>query len=76
MVLGGLAVSYEPGISLVNTFQHDLEPLKRLLRELNSIAVRPLFLLFYRLYRGTSLIRSSAPLGPCGRAMRRAVWWN
>jgi hypothetical protein len=25
-------------------------------------------------YKGTSLIRNSAPLGPCGRTMRRALW--
>jgi len=28
------------------------------------------------LYRGTSLIRNSAPLGPYSRAMPRALWWS
>ena len=27
------------------------------------------------LYRGTSLIRNSAPLGPYSRTMLRALWW-
>ena len=27
-------------------------------------------------YRGTSLIRSSLPLGPYRRAMPRALWWS
>ena len=27
-------------------------------------------------YRGTSLIRSSAPLGPYSRNMPRALWWS
>ena len=26
-------------------------------------------------YRGTSLIRNSAPLGPYSRTMSRALWW-
>ena len=26
-------------------------------------------------YRGTSLIRNSAPIGPYGRTMHRALWW-
>ena len=25
--------------------------------------------------RGTSLIRNSAPLGPCSRTIPRALWW-
>jgi len=28
------------------------------------------------IYRGTSLIRNSAPLGPYGRYMPRALWWS
>ena len=28
------------------------------------------------LYNGTSLIRNSAPLGPYGRNMLRALWWS
>jgi len=28
------------------------------------------------LYRGTSLIRNSAPLGPYSRTMPRALWWS
>ena len=27
-------------------------------------------------YRGTSLIRNSAPLGPYSRTMPRALWWS
>ena len=27
-------------------------------------------------YRGTSLIRNSAPLGPYSRSMPRALWWS
>ena len=27
-------------------------------------------------YRGTSLIRNSAPLGPYSRAMPRVIWWS
>ena len=27
-------------------------------------------------YRGTSLIRNSAPLAPYCRAMPRALWWS
>ena len=27
-------------------------------------------------YRGTSLIRNRAPLGPYGRNMPRALWWS
>ena len=27
-------------------------------------------------YRGTSLMRNSAPLGPYSRTMRRALWWS
>ena len=27
-------------------------------------------------YRGTSLIRNSAPLGPYSRNMPRALWWS
>ena len=27
-------------------------------------------------YRGTSLIRNSPPLGPCSRPMPRALWWS
>jgi len=27
-------------------------------------------------YRGTSLIRNSAPLGPYSRTMPRALWWR
>ena len=27
-------------------------------------------------YRGTSLIRNSAPLGPCSRTMPRPLWWS
>ena len=27
-------------------------------------------------YRGTSLIRHRAPLGPYGSNMRRALWWS
>ena len=27
-------------------------------------------------YRGTSLIRNSAPLGPYSRSMPRAPWWS
>ena len=26
-------------------------------------------------YRGTSLMRNSAPLGPYSRTMPRALWW-
>ena len=29
-----------------------------------------------RPYRGTSLIRNSAPLGPYSRNMPRALWWS
>ena len=28
------------------------------------------------LYRGTSLIRNSAPLGPYSRTMPGALWWS
>jgi len=28
------------------------------------------------LYRVTSLIRNSAPLGPYSRTMPRALWWS
>ena len=28
------------------------------------------------LYRGTSLIRNTPLLGPCGRTMPRALWWS
>ena len=31
---------------------------------------------FKQPYRGTSLIRSSAPLGPYSRTMPRALWWS
>jgi hypothetical protein len=27
-------------------------------------------------YRGTSLIRNSAPLGPYSKAVPRALWWS
>ena len=27
-------------------------------------------------YRGTSLIRNSAPLGPYSRTMPRPLWWS
>jgi len=27
-------------------------------------------------YRGTSLIRNNAPLGPYSRTMPRALWWS
>ena len=27
-------------------------------------------------YRGTSLIRNSAPLGPYWRALLRVLWWS
>ena len=27
-------------------------------------------------YRGTSVIRNSAPLGPFSRIMPRALWWS
>ena len=27
-------------------------------------------------YRGTALIRKSAPLGPYSRNMHRALWWS
>jgi len=27
-------------------------------------------------YRGTSLTRNSAPLGPYSRTMPRALWWS
>ena len=27
-------------------------------------------------YRGTSPIRNIAPLGPCSRAVSRALWWS
>ena len=27
-------------------------------------------------YRGTSLIRTSAPLGPYSRTISRAIWWS
>ena len=33
-------------------------------------------LLVHLMYRGTSLIRNSAPLGPCSRTMPRALWWS
>ena len=28
------------------------------------------------IYRGTSLIRNSNPLGPYSRVMPRALWWS
>ena len=28
-----------------------------------------------RVYRGTSIMRKSAHLGPCSGIMRRALWW-
>ena len=28
------------------------------------------------LYRGTSLIRNSGPLGPYSRTLPRALWWS
>ena len=27
-------------------------------------------------YRGTSLTRNNAPLGPCSRTLHRALWWT
>ena len=33
------------------------------------------WVLKFRVYRGTSLIRNSAPVGPYGRTIPRALWW-
>ena len=47
-----------------------------------SLAAKPLTLnggadaLDAQPYRGTSLIRTSPPLGPCRRTKPRALWWS
>jgi len=41
----------------------------------NRLKVSPLRSREDGVYRGTSLIRNSAPLGPCSGTMPRALWW-
>ena len=41
-----------------------------------SLATLPLVVLGHVIYRGTSPIRNSAPLGPYSRTMPRSLWWS
>jgi len=36
----------------------------------------PVYSLLFTVYRGTSLIRNSDPLGPYSGTMHRALWWS
>ena len=44
-------------------------------QDLSELAA-PLHLLITQLYRGTSLVRNSAPLGPYSRNMPRPLRWS
>jgi len=46
------------------------------LRQVGSIALWVSVSGVGLVYRGTSLIRNSAPLGPYSRNMPRALWWS